>query len=139
MVRSTTNYEGDDVESRGGDGPDVGDDVDGAIDVREMLPYAKKELMVSMAVISLRRLQPISPFGGGRRVPPLPLPQKIIEKLGLHFSIVAESTMRRRRRGDHQGPDGPGWHGLPGGPHHLCLLEPRGSSCVLQPLEVLLM
>jgi hypothetical protein len=37
MVRSTTNYEGDDVKSRGGDGPDVGDDVDGAIYVREML------------------------------------------------------------------------------------------------------
>jgi hypothetical protein len=36
MVRSTTNYEGDDVESRGGDGADVGDDEDGVVDVMEM-------------------------------------------------------------------------------------------------------
>jgi hypothetical protein len=31
-------YEGDDVESRGGDGADVGDDDDAAIDVMERLP-----------------------------------------------------------------------------------------------------
>jgi hypothetical protein len=28
--------------------------------------------------------------------------------------------------------------GMPGGPHHLSSFEPHGSSCVLRPLQVLL-
>jgi hypothetical protein len=38
QVRSTTNYEGDDVKYRGEDGADVGDDEDGVVDVMDMLP-----------------------------------------------------------------------------------------------------
>jgi hypothetical protein len=37
MIRSTRNYEADDIESRGGDGADVGDDEDGDEDVMAML------------------------------------------------------------------------------------------------------
>jgi hypothetical protein len=44
---------GDDAKSRDGDGVDVGDDEDGAVDGMEMPPYAKEESMVS---ISLRGL-----------------------------------------------------------------------------------
>jgi hypothetical protein len=51
----------------------------------EMLPYAEDELMASMAAISLRRLQQISPSEGGRRVPPPPSPHKISGKLGHPF------------------------------------------------------
>jgi hypothetical protein len=52
MVRSTTNYEGDDIESRGGDGADVGDDVYGDEDAPS---HAKEESVVMMAAISHRR------------------------------------------------------------------------------------
>jgi hypothetical protein len=73
MVPSTTNYEGGDVESRGGDGSDVEDDEDGDEDAH---PYAKEESVAMTAAISHRRRQQVSPSRGGRRVPPLPLPQK---------------------------------------------------------------
>jgi hypothetical protein len=92
-----------------------------------------------MVAISLQRLQQISPLGGGRRVPPPPPPQKIIGKLGHPFFLDTESSVRRRRRGDHQGPNGPGWRDLPGWLRYLVSFEPRGSSRVLLPLEVLLM
>jgi hypothetical protein len=69
-------------------------------------PYAKEESMVSIAAISLWRLQQISPSGGGRRVSPLPPPQKITWKLGRPFSDDTESSIRRRKRGDHRGPNG---------------------------------
>jgi hypothetical protein len=40
-IRSTTNYEGDDIEFQGGDGADVGDDDDGVVDVMERLPLCQ--------------------------------------------------------------------------------------------------
>jgi hypothetical protein len=101
-------------------------------------PYAKEDLMVSMAVIFLQRLQQINPSGGGRRVPPPLLPQKIIGKLGRPFSVETESSIRRRRRGDHWAPNGPRWRGLPGWPHHLVSFRPCGPSRVPRPFQVLL-
>jgi hypothetical protein len=67
MVRSTTNYEGDDIESRGGDGADIEDDEDGDEDAP---PHAEEESVAMMATISHWRQQQINPSGGGRRVPP---------------------------------------------------------------------
>jgi hypothetical protein len=94
--------------------------------------------MVTMAAISLQRQQQISPSGGGKRVPPLPSPQKIMGKIGCHFFIETKAYIRRQRRGDHRGPDGPWWLSVPGGPRHLCSFEPRGSPRVLPPLQMLL-
>jgi hypothetical protein len=96
--------------------------------------------MVSMVVISLRRLLQISPSEGVRRVPPPPPPppQKITGKLGHPFFLDTESSIRRRRRGDHRGPNGPGWRGLPGWSRHLLSFRPRGSSRVLLPLQAFL-
>jgi hypothetical protein len=67
----------------------------------EIPPYAKEESVVSMAAISLWQLQQISPSEGGRRVPPPPPPQKITGKLGHPFFLDTESSIRRRKRGDH--------------------------------------
>jgi hypothetical protein len=78
--------------------------------------------MASMAAISLRQLQQISPSGGGRRVPPLP-PQKIMEKIERPFFHEMKASIRKWRRGDHRGPDGPRWRGLHGGPHQLSSLS----------------
>jgi hypothetical protein len=100
-------------------------------------PYAKEESMVLMAVISLQWLQQFSPSRGGRRVPPPPPPQKITRKLGHLFSDDTESSLRRRRWGDHRGPNGPRWRGLPGWPRHLVSFRPRGPFCVLRHLQVL--
>jgi hypothetical protein len=53
-----------------------------------------------MAAISLRRLQQISPSGGGRRVPPPLPPQKIIGKLErplfCRYRVVYKKTEMRR-------------------------------------------
>jgi hypothetical protein len=99
-------------------------------------PYAKEELLVSMAVISLRRQQQIRPSGGVRWI--LPPPQKIARKLGRPFFLNKELSMRIRRRGNHQAPNGPRWRDLLGWSCHLVLFEPRGSSRVLLPLQSLL-
>jgi hypothetical protein len=99
-------------------------------------PYAKEESMVSMAAISLWRLQQISPSKGGRRVQPPP--QKITGKLERPFFDDTESSIRRWRQGDPRGPNGPGWCGLPRWLRHLVLFGPCGPSRVLQPLQVLL-
>jgi carbamate kinase len=50
-----------------------------------------------MAEISLQWQQQITASGGGRRVLPPPLPQKIIEKIGRHFSVETKAYIRRRR------------------------------------------
>jgi hypothetical protein len=49
-----------------------------------------------------------------------------------------ELSIRRWRRGDYRGPNGPGWCDLPGWPCHMVSFEPRGSSRVLVALQVLL-
>jgi hypothetical protein len=101
-------------------------------------PYAKEESMVSMVVISLQWQQQISPSGGGRWVLPPPPPQKIMGKIGHPFSIKMKVSIRSRRRGDTWGPNVPWWRGLPGGPRHLSLFDPRGSPHVLPPRQMLL-
>jgi hypothetical protein len=91
-----------------------------------------------MAAISLRQLQQINPSGGGRRVPPPPPPQKITGKLGRPFFSETKATIRRRRQGNHRGPNRPRWRGQLGGPCHMVSFEPRGSPRVLPPLQMLL-
>jgi hypothetical protein len=68
-VRSTTNYEEDDIKYRGGDCSDVGDNEYGDEDAPR---HAKDELVAMMATIFLRRQQQISHSEGGRRIPPPP-------------------------------------------------------------------
>jgi hypothetical protein len=47
--------------------------------------------MVLMVAISLRQLQKISPSGGGRRVSPLPPPQKIVGNIVSFWCEMSES------------------------------------------------
>jgi hypothetical protein len=75
--------------------------------IMKMPPYAKEESVAMMAVISLRRQWKISPFGGGRRVPPPSLPQKNMGKLGRIFSLETKVSIKRRRRDDARRPNEP--------------------------------
>jgi hypothetical protein len=102
-------------------------------------PYAKEESMVSVVAISLQWLQQISPSRGGRSVPPPPSPQKIMGKIGCLFFVETKAYIRRRRWGDHRGPNKTCRRGRPGGLRHPGSFRPRGSSHLLQPLHLLLM
>jgi hypothetical protein len=75
--------------------------------IMKMPPYAKEESVAMMAVISLRRQWKISPFRGGRRVPPPSLPQKNMGKLGYIFSLETKVSIKRRRRDDARRPNEP--------------------------------
>jgi hypothetical protein len=57
-------------------------------------------------------------------------------RMSLFYEMKAYK--RRRRRGDHRGPNGPRWRGQSGRPRHLFSFGPRGSPRVLPPLQVLL-
>jgi hypothetical protein len=89
-----------------------GDDGDGAVDVMEMLPL---------------RQGGVSGVDGGDFPPAAAADQpprrrkkgstsaavsENYRKIRASFFLDTESSIRIRRRGDHRGPNGPGWRGL---------------------------
>jgi hypothetical protein len=64
--------------------------------------------------------------------------RKLWGKIGCPFSVETKAYIRRQRRGDARGANGPWWCGLPGRPRHPCLFGPRGSPCVIPPLQMVL-
>jgi hypothetical protein len=100
--------------------------------------YAKEESVVTMAAILLQWQQQISPSRDWRWVPPSPPPQKIMGKIGHPFFSKTKAYIRIWRWYDARGANELWWRGLPSGSRHPCPFQPRDSSRLLPPLQMLL-
>jgi hypothetical protein len=129
---------GDDVESRGGYGADVGDDEDGTVDVMKMLPPTPRRSRGCDGGNFSLGAAAVQPFWRWKMGTASAAPLENYGKNRASLFVKMNAYIRRWRQGNDRGPNRPWWRGQPYRPRRPRSFGPCSSPHVLPPLEMLL-